>query len=99
VTTKLALTKLMGMTHQPSFSQAEFADKKKITRREKFLTRMEALIPWPKLLAVIEPFYPILKNIFRHRKVRYRGLAKNGHQLYTLLGLANVIIGARQATA
>ena len=48
----------MGMTHQPSFSQAEFADKKKITRREKFLTRMETLIPWPKLLAVIEPFYP-----------------------------------------
>lgn len=46
------------MTHQASFSQAEFADKKKITRREKFLTRMEALIPWPKLLAVIEPFYP-----------------------------------------
>ena len=46
------------MTHQPSFSQAEFADKKKITRREKFLTRMEVLIPWAKLLAVIEPFYP-----------------------------------------
>ena len=46
------------MTHQPSFSQAEFATKKKTTRREKFLTRMEALIPWTKLLAVIEPFYP-----------------------------------------
>ncbi|MGH9758948.1 MAG: IS5 family transposase [Candidatus Acidiferrales bacterium] len=46
------------MTHQPSFSQAEFADKKKITRREKFLARMEALIPWLQLLAVIEPFYP-----------------------------------------
>ena len=46
------------MTHQPSFSQAEFADKKKITRREKFLARMEAVIPWAKLLAVIEPFYP-----------------------------------------
>ena len=46
------------MTHQPSFAQAEFATKKKITRREKFLTRMEALIPWTRLLAVIEPFYP-----------------------------------------
>jgi IS5 family transposase len=52
------LSKLAGLTHQPSFSQAEFADKKKITRREKFLTRMEAVIPWTKLLAVIEPFYP-----------------------------------------
>ncbi len=46
------------MTHQPSFSEAGFADKKKITRREKFLARMEAVIPWAKLLAVIEPFYP-----------------------------------------
>src|SRR5687767_535643 len=46
------------MTHQPSFSQAEFATKKKITRREQFLARMDALIPWPRLLVVIEPHYP-----------------------------------------
>lgn len=46
------------MTHQTSFSQAEFATKKKITRREKFLARMEEVIPWAQLLAVIEPFYP-----------------------------------------
>jgi IS5 family transposase len=46
------------MTNQPSFWQMEFADKKKITRREKFLSGMEAVIPWAKLLAVIEPFYP-----------------------------------------
>jgi len=46
------------MIHQPSFSQAEFAAKKKTTRREKFLARMEQLIPWSQLLAVIEPFYP-----------------------------------------
>ena len=46
------------MTHQTTFAHAEFADKKKITRREKFLTRMEEVIPWARLLAVIEPFYP-----------------------------------------
>src|ERR1700691_1915032 len=46
------------MLHQTSFSQAEFADKKKTTRREKFLGRMEEMIPWAELLAVIEPFYP-----------------------------------------
>jgi len=50
--------KLCGMTHQPSFAHAEFAAKKKVTRREKFLTRMEEVIPWKQLLAVIEPFYP-----------------------------------------
>lgn len=46
------------MNHQKSFSEAEFADKKKTTRREKFLARMEEIIPWEKLLAVLEPFYP-----------------------------------------
>jgi IS5 family transposase len=50
--------KLGGMAHQPSFSQAEFAAKKKTTRREKFLARMEEVIPWARLLAVIEPHYP-----------------------------------------
>ena len=48
--------------------------------------------------AFVEHPFHIVKNIFRHRKVRYRGLAKNGHQLHTLFGLANVMIGARRAT-
>ncbi len=45
--------------------------------------------------AFVEHPFHIVKNLFRHRKVRYRGLAKNGHQLYILFGLANVVIGAR----
>ena len=48
--------------------------------------------------AFVEHPFHILKNIFRHRKVRYRGLAKNGHQLYTLLGWPTWCIGARTAT-
>jgi len=48
--------------------------------------------------AFVEHPFHIVKNIFRHRKVRYRGLTKNGHQLYTLFGLANVVIGSRTAT-
>ena len=48
--------------------------------------------------AFVEHPFHIVKNLFRHRKVRYRGLAKNGHQLYTLFGLANVVIGARART-
>jgi len=47
--------------------------------------------------AFVEHPFHIVKNLFRHRKVRYRGLAKNGHQLYTLFGLANVVIGSRAA--
>src|SRR5512137_282643 len=46
------------MIHQTTFAHAEFAAKKKTTRREKFLARMEEVIPWARLLAVIEPHYP-----------------------------------------
>lgn len=43
---------------QVSFSQAEYAGKKKITRRDTFLAQMNAVIPWVRLLAIIEPVYP-----------------------------------------
>lgn len=43
--------------------------------------------------AFVEHPYHILKNNFRHREVWYRGLAKNGHQLYTHFGLSNVVMG------
>jgi transposase, IS5 family len=46
------------MQHQPSFAQAEFARKKKVTRREKFLAEMEQIVPWTRLVALIEPHYP-----------------------------------------
>ena len=48
--------------------------------------------------AFVEHPFHILKNLFRHRKVRYRGLAKNGHQLSSLFGLATVMIAGRTAT-
>lgn len=41
-----------------SFAQAEFAGKKKVTRREKFLAEMETVVPWSRLVALIEPHYP-----------------------------------------
>ena len=46
------------MTNQTSFAHAEFTAKKKTTRRERFLARMEEVIPWAQLLAVIAPHYP-----------------------------------------
>ena len=49
--------------------------------------------------AFVEHPFHIVKNLFRHRKTRYRGLAKNAHQLHTLFALANVVIGARRVTA
>ena len=46
------------MTNQTTFAHAEFAAKKKRTRRERFLARMEVVIPWAQLLAVVAPHYP-----------------------------------------
>src|ERR1700733_4330446 len=43
---------------QISFSAAEYAKKKKQTRREKFLDEMEQVVPWARLMEVIEPYYP-----------------------------------------
>ena len=66
-------------------------------------TEKEALQAVEKTKASVRAFvehpFHIVKNIFRHRKVRYRGLAKNGQQLDTLFGLANVVIGARMRAA
>src|SRR5215207_1234270 len=46
------------MHRQGSFSQAEYASKKKQTRRDKFLAEMEQVVPWPRLVARLQPLYP-----------------------------------------
>jgi transposase, IS5 family len=46
------------MVRQGSFSDLEYAGKKRRTRRELFLAEMEAVVPWAALLAVVEPHYP-----------------------------------------
>lgn len=43
---------------QTSFSELEYAGKKKRTRRDRFLSDIEAVTPWGDLVAVIEPHYP-----------------------------------------
>ena len=65
---------------------AEGAEKVAVKAAEKLKASVRAFVEHP---------FHIVKNLFGHRKVRYRGLAKNGHQLYTLFGLANVVIGGR----
>jgi IS5 family transposase len=46
------------MERQISFSQSEFLSQKKRTRREKFLNEMETVVPWERLVALIQPVYP-----------------------------------------
>ncbi len=43
---------------QSSFSDLEYAAKKKLTRRDRFLAGIHVATPWAALEAEIEPFYP-----------------------------------------
>ena len=52
------MTKSTCTVQQQSFSQIEYEAKKKRTRRDIFLAKMEGVVPWSRLLAVIEPHYP-----------------------------------------
>ena len=42
---------------QPSFTDVEYGQRRRVSRREQFLTTMDAAIPWGSWVAVIEPFY------------------------------------------
>ena len=74
-------------------------------RRKLDLTRK-----WAQLLDKVEQFkasvrakvehpFHMIKNLFRQRKVRYKGLAKNEAQLFALFGLANIVIAKRRLMA
>jgi len=43
---------------QTALSMTGYFDKGKRTRREVFLAEMERVVPWARLLALIEPHYP-----------------------------------------
>ena len=45
--------------------------------------------------AYVEHPFHVVKNLFRHRRTRYRGLAKNTAQLHTLFALANLVLAGR----
>jgi len=46
------------MGNQRTFASVAWNGKGKVTRRERFLAEMDAVIPWPRLARLIEPHYP-----------------------------------------
>ena len=66
---------------------AEGAEKELLKALEKAKSSVRAFVEHP---------FHIVKNLFRYRKTRYRGPAKNQHQLHVLFGLANLVIAARK---
>ncbi|HEV7868523.1 MAG TPA: transposase, partial [Chthoniobacteraceae bacterium] len=45
--------------------------------------------------ARVEHPFQVVKNLFKYRKVRYRGLSKNTAQLLSLFALANLFLARR----
>jgi len=42
---------------QPSFTDVEYGNRRRVSRREQFLSMMDATIPWPVWVGLIAPFY------------------------------------------
>ena len=45
------------MKNQLTFVDSEYNQKRRQTRKERFLGRMEKLIPWIQIIDLTEPFY------------------------------------------
>ena len=52
-----------------------------------------------RVRAKVEHVFRVVKCQFGYRKVRYRGIAKNGAQVFSLLALANIYLARRQLAA
>ena len=47
----------------------------------------------------VEHAFGVVKHLWGYRKVRYRGLEKNGAQVFTLFALANFYLARRELAA
>jgi IS5 family transposase len=71
-------------------AMAEGALKELTTRAERLKAQIRARVEHP---------FHVIKNLFGHRKVRYKGLKKNTAQLFTLFALANLVIAKKHLLA
>jgi IS5 family transposase len=61
------------MGQQRTFASEAWSRKGKVTRRERFLAEMDQVIPWQRLVALVEPHYP------------KAGLGRQPHELERML--------------
>ena len=60
------------------------------------LKELTVLMERKKVRTRVEHPFHVLKNLFHHKKARYKGLAKNAAQMFSLFGLVNLVIAKRQ---
>jgi transposase, IS5 family len=68
---------------------------RELTKRQRARNRR-----FGKVRAKVEHVFRVVKCQFNYRKVRYRGIEKNGAQLFALFALANIFLArSRLASA
>ncbi len=45
------------VNEQPSFTDLEYGNRRRVSRRERFLDQMDQMVPWDRWVAVIAPHY------------------------------------------
>ena len=46
------------MEKQLNFTDIEYNNRRRITQKEAFLNKMDAIIPWKEFVDLVKPFYP-----------------------------------------
>ena len=55
---------------QPNFTDIEYGNRRRVSRREQFLATMDATIPWARWVGLIEPYYYAERAGKRGRKAK-----------------------------
>jgi IS5 family transposase len=55
---------------QPSFTEVEYGNRRRVSRRERFLETMDAIIPWAVWVGLIEPRYYVDRSGKKGRKAK-----------------------------
>lgn len=55
---------------QPSFTDIEYGQRRRVSKREEFLNQMDSIIPWQRWIGVIEPHYYVDTPGKRGRKAK-----------------------------
>lgn len=72
------------------FTQAKGSRYRKLTEDERARNRNKS-----RVRARVEHQFGIIKRQFGFNKVRYRGLAQNGHRLFVACALSNLVIAKK----
>lgn len=57
------------MNGQQSFTDIEYTNRKRATKREVFLKRMNAIVPWDEWVEIVKPYYPSGKRGRRPKEI------------------------------